>query len=355
MSEQRKIIHDDNNGLDYVLVGDYYIPMLALPEETRPIGYWGMLRKEYLKKHKSGMYSYLLLTGKLDSYLADLNEQAQERYELIEAQMRSAEGVTEKLKAQNPMECSRSEEKQDILKTLFQMERWSSINGWLTDKLNQKRNALDLLKQQMAADLRSLNEESMQAAQQTYASLTEQIVQDNEQKNALLQQQENVQADLLQQKEYHRWKEDYKLKQQQCEKEKQQEGQMKQQKEQVLRCKQMQQLRHMYQEMQRLQKAKELRKAQYIQAKDRKQKASQQYACLDEQNKSIQGYEEQIQTAREQLLQCEEQLRLLKTFGNPPAWLMLVSGDFRHCKEVQKARIYFLLCSVCKHLILLGW
>ena len=104
MSEQRKIIHDDNNGLDYVLVGDYYIPMLALPEETRPIGYWGMLRKEYLKKHKSGMYSYLLLTGKLDSYLADLNEQAQERYELIEAQMRSAEGVTEKLKAQNPME-----------------------------------------------------------------------------------------------------------------------------------------------------------------------------------------------------------------------------------------------------------
>ena len=49
-------------------------------------------------------YSYLLLTGKLDRYLADLNEQAQERYELIEAQMRSAEGVTEKLKAQNPME-----------------------------------------------------------------------------------------------------------------------------------------------------------------------------------------------------------------------------------------------------------
>lgn len=80
MSEQRKIIHDDNNGLDYVLVGDYYMPMLALPEENRPIGYWGILRKQYLKKHKSGMYSYLLLTGKLDRYLADLNEQAQERY-----------------------------------------------------------------------------------------------------------------------------------------------------------------------------------------------------------------------------------------------------------------------------------
>ena len=104
MSNQRKILHDDRNGLDYVLIGDYYLPVLSLPEETRPIGYWGMLRKEYLKKHKSGMYSYLLLTGKLDSYLADLNEQAQERYELIEAQMRIADGVTEKLKSQNPME-----------------------------------------------------------------------------------------------------------------------------------------------------------------------------------------------------------------------------------------------------------
>ena len=56
MSELRKKIHDDNNGLDYVLVGDYYLPVLSLPEETRPIGYWGMLRKEYLKEHKSGMY-----------------------------------------------------------------------------------------------------------------------------------------------------------------------------------------------------------------------------------------------------------------------------------------------------------
>ncbi len=97
MSELRKKIHDDNNGLDYVLVGDYYLPVLSLPEETRPIGCWGMLRKEYLKEHKSGMYSCLLLTARLDSHLADVNEQAQERFELIEAQMRSAEGVTEDL------------------------------------------------------------------------------------------------------------------------------------------------------------------------------------------------------------------------------------------------------------------
>ena len=90
--------------LEYTKVGDYYLPNLYYPEETRPIGLWGMLRKEYLKEHKSGTYTYLLLTGRLDSYLADLNEQAQERFDLIEAQMRSAEGVTEELKRQNPME-----------------------------------------------------------------------------------------------------------------------------------------------------------------------------------------------------------------------------------------------------------
>ena len=90
--------------IEYTKVGDYYLPNLYYPEETRPIGFWGMLRKEYLKEHKSGTYTYLLLTARLDSHLADVNEQAQERFELIEAQMRSAEGVTEDLKAQNPME-----------------------------------------------------------------------------------------------------------------------------------------------------------------------------------------------------------------------------------------------------------
>ena len=90
--------------IEYTKVGDYYLPNLYYPEETRPIGCWGMFRKEYLKEHKSGTYTYLLLTARLDSYLADLNEQAQERFELIEAQMRSAEGVTEELKRQNTME-----------------------------------------------------------------------------------------------------------------------------------------------------------------------------------------------------------------------------------------------------------
>ena len=90
--------------IEYTKEGDYYLPNLYYPEETRQIGCWGMLRKEYLKEHKPGTYTYLLLTARLDRYLADLNEQAQERYELIETQIRSAEGVTEKLKVQNPME-----------------------------------------------------------------------------------------------------------------------------------------------------------------------------------------------------------------------------------------------------------
>ena len=60
--------------IEYVKVGDYYLPNLTLPEEKREIGRWGMLRKVYMKEYKAGRYNYLLLTGKLDSYLADLNE-----------------------------------------------------------------------------------------------------------------------------------------------------------------------------------------------------------------------------------------------------------------------------------------
>ena len=62
--------------IEYTKVGDYYLPNLYYQEETRPIGYLGMLRNEYLKEHKSGTYTYFLLTARLDSYLADLNEQA---------------------------------------------------------------------------------------------------------------------------------------------------------------------------------------------------------------------------------------------------------------------------------------
>jgi hypothetical protein len=89
------------NGIDYILVGDYYIPDLKLPEENRPIGRYGRLHREYLKQEHPARYSSLILTGKLWTYLADLNEQAEERLDLIIEQMKAAEGVTEELKAQN--------------------------------------------------------------------------------------------------------------------------------------------------------------------------------------------------------------------------------------------------------------
>ena len=82
MEELRNRIHDDSNGLDYILVGDYYIPDLKLPEESRPIGRWGRMHKAYLQEHRSGQYNDLLLSGKLWTYLADLNEELKARDQL---------------------------------------------------------------------------------------------------------------------------------------------------------------------------------------------------------------------------------------------------------------------------------
>ena len=89
--------------LTYTLVGDYYIPNIALPEENRPIGKWGRMHREYLKEHHPIRFNDLVLSGQLWTYLADLNEQAQERLSLIVEQMKAAEGVTEELKAANQM------------------------------------------------------------------------------------------------------------------------------------------------------------------------------------------------------------------------------------------------------------
>ena len=104
MNKLEKHIYDESNGLHYTLVGDYYIPDLKLPEENRPIGRYGRLHREYLKQEHPARYSSLILTGKLWTYLADLNEQAEERLDVIIEQMKSAEGVTEELKARNQLE-----------------------------------------------------------------------------------------------------------------------------------------------------------------------------------------------------------------------------------------------------------
>ena len=97
-------IHDNQNGLDYTLHGDYYFPVLTAPEvDSKPIGKWGRMHLTYLKEHKPGLYSHLILSGKLYRHLAELNDQAQARLEVIIRQMQRSEGVDERMKAQDQM------------------------------------------------------------------------------------------------------------------------------------------------------------------------------------------------------------------------------------------------------------
>ena len=104
MEKQNAHLHDKNNGLVYVLVGDYYFPALILAEDSRPVGRWGRMYKRYLKEHHPARYQVLLLSGRLNSYLADIDVQAEEQLELIIQQMAEREGVDEELKAVNQME-----------------------------------------------------------------------------------------------------------------------------------------------------------------------------------------------------------------------------------------------------------
>ena len=100
----KKTIFEEMGGT-YIRHGDYLIPCLALPEEEeRFIGVWGQRHKRYLKEHKRAVYITLLTNGRLNSYLADIEEQAQERFERIVGQMKEKQGVTEQLKADNQME-----------------------------------------------------------------------------------------------------------------------------------------------------------------------------------------------------------------------------------------------------------
>ena len=97
-------LHDENNGLDYVLARDYYFPALISAEDSRPVGRWGRMYKRYLKEHHPAQYQVLLLSGRLNTYLADIDAQAEEQLELIIQQMAECEGVNEELKATNQME-----------------------------------------------------------------------------------------------------------------------------------------------------------------------------------------------------------------------------------------------------------
>ena len=90
--------------ITYIKVGDYYIPDWKLPEETRPIGRWGRMHRDYLKEYRPVVFNQLVLSGSLWTYLADINEQAQQRIDVLIKQMMASEGVTEDLKDVNQME-----------------------------------------------------------------------------------------------------------------------------------------------------------------------------------------------------------------------------------------------------------
>lgn len=99
-----KYIYNEKNGLWYELHGDYYLPCLKLPkEESRHIGIWGQRHLRYLKQHRKVLYSELLISGKLNSYIADINEHAEEMFSRLVKQLSEKEGVTEALKAENQM------------------------------------------------------------------------------------------------------------------------------------------------------------------------------------------------------------------------------------------------------------
>ena len=89
--------------IEYIPVGDFYIPNLELTQESRPIGKWGRMHRRYLETYHPIRYNQLILSGTLWTNLADLNEQAQARMETLMEQMQTVEGVTESLKANDPM------------------------------------------------------------------------------------------------------------------------------------------------------------------------------------------------------------------------------------------------------------
>ena len=89
--------------IDYIPAGDFYIPNLELPQESRPIGKWGRMHRDYLQTYHPIQFNQLVLSGTLWTYLADLDKQAQARMDTLMEQMKTSEGVTESLKAADPM------------------------------------------------------------------------------------------------------------------------------------------------------------------------------------------------------------------------------------------------------------
>ena len=100
----KKHIYDENNGLSYTLHGDYYLPDLEINEEEPTYGKYGIMRKQFLKEHRSARYQYLVLTGKLTDHLNQVDKEVREKAEILMEQMAVQWGVTEELKMQDQME-----------------------------------------------------------------------------------------------------------------------------------------------------------------------------------------------------------------------------------------------------------
>ena len=99
----KKQIYDEKNGMGYTLHGDYYLPDLVLREEEPTYGKYGMLRKQFLKEYRSARYQYMLLTGKLNEHLNQIDQEAREQVEMLMKHMAEKKGVTEELKVQDQM------------------------------------------------------------------------------------------------------------------------------------------------------------------------------------------------------------------------------------------------------------
>ena len=100
----KKQIYDEKNGLSYTLHGDYYLPDLEINEEEPTYGKYGIMRKQFLKEHRSARYQYLVLTGKLTEHLNQVDKEVREKVGILVEQMAEQWGVTDELKMQDQME-----------------------------------------------------------------------------------------------------------------------------------------------------------------------------------------------------------------------------------------------------------
>ena len=129
----KKQIYDEKNGLSYTLHGDYYLPDLEINEEEPTYGKYGIMRKQFLKEHRSARYQYLVLTGKLTEHLNQVDKEVREKVEMLVEQMAEQWGVTEELKRQKQMEWVR---RMNNIKNIAEESVMKIIYSCLNEKVN---------------------------------------------------------------------------------------------------------------------------------------------------------------------------------------------------------------------------